>query len=238
MSQPTILIIEDEQSLADILKYNLVSEGYEVLSAADGAEGLRLAQTVVPDLIVLDIMLPLIDGLQVCSQLRSAPETQDIRILMLTAKSEEVDEVVGFNMGADDYVVKPYKLHPLLHRIKALLRRSTGEAPQRDVVEQCGVRVDRLNYRASIEGVELVLTPTELRLLWYLMNQPERTYSRLELLEACRGEDNCSTERTIDVHIKSLRHKLGSRAGLLQTIRGVGYRFFPMDEFGSNVTES
>lgn len=231
MAQERILIIEDEKALADILEYNLVREGYQVFTANDGVEGLEKAQAVEPDLVVLDIMLPSMDGLQICSQLRSNPLTQNIRILMLTAKGEEVDEVVGFNMGADDYVIKPYKLHPLMHRIKALLRRPLGESTQNDLVESCGIRVDRLNYVANLEGAEMLLTPTELRLLWFMMKQPERTYSRLELLEACRGEDNCSTERTIDVHMKSLRQKLGPRAVLMQTVRGVGYRYVPIAEF-------
>ena len=231
MAQERILIIEDEKALADILEYNLVREGYQVFTANDGVEGLEKAQAVEPDLVVLDIMLPAMDGLQICTQLRSNPHTQNIRILMLTAKAEEVDEVVGFSMGADDYVIKPYKLHPLMHRIKALLRRPLGESMQNDLAESCGICVDRLNHVASLENAQIVLTPTELRLLWFLMKQPERTYSRLELLEACRGEDNCSTERTIDVHMKSLRQKLGERAVLLQTVRGVGYRYVPMAKF-------
>ena len=231
MAQDRILIIEDEKALADILEYNLVREGYEVFTANDGVEGLEKAQAIETDLVVLDIMLPSMDGLQICSQLRSNPFTGNIRILMLTAKAEEVDEVVGFNMGADDYVIKPYKLHPLMHRIKALLRRPLGETQQNDFVESCGIKVDRLNYVASLEGVDVVLTPTELRLLWFMMKQPERTFNRLELLEACRGEDNCSTERTIDVHMKSLRQKLAARSVLLQTVRVVGYRYVPSSDF-------
>ena len=231
MVHPRILIIEDEKSLADILEYNLVHEGYDVFTATDGLEGLKKAQTIEPDLIVLDLMLPSLDGLQICSQLRSNSSTRNIRILMLTAKGEEVDEVVGFGMGADDYVIKPYKLRPLLSRIKALLRRPTLQSKESDVIADCGIRVDRLNHVASLDGVEQAFTPTELKLLWFLMKQPERTYTRLELLDAGRGEDNCSTERTIDVHIKSLRHKLGARAPLLQTVRGVGYRYVPLAEF-------
>jgi len=231
MSQARILIVEDDKTLVEILEYNLIRQGYQVITAVDGREGLDKARTLQPDLVVLDIMLPSIDGLQICSQLRSNSQTQDVRILLLTAKGEEVDEVVGFSMGADDYVIKPYKLGPLLHRIKALLRRPGTELKQSSVVDRCGIRVDGLNYFAWIEGRELCLTPTELRLLWFLMNQPERTYGRLELLEASRGEDNCSTERTIDVHIRSLRNKLGARAALLQTVRGVGYRFIPIPKF-------
>lgn len=238
MSQERILIIEDEKSLSEVLEYNLTREGYQVFTAVDGREGLDKARILQPDLVVLDIMLPSLDGLQICSELRSSSQTQDIRILLLTAKEEEVDEVVGFSMGADDYVIKPYRLRPLLHRIKALLRRDRTNLKQNSVVEKCGVRVDGLNYAAWIEGREIVLTPTELRLLWFLMKEPERTYSRLELLEACRGEDNCSTERTIDVHVRSIRCKLEARAGLLQTVRGVGYRFTPLNEYeGDNDKE-
>ncbi|MBH55773.1 MAG: DNA-binding response regulator [Planctomycetaceae bacterium] len=231
MSQERILIIEDEKSLSEVLEYNLTREGYQVFTAVDGREGLDKARILQPDLVVLDIMLPSLDGLQICSELRSSSQTQDIRILLLTAKEEEVDEVVGFSMGADDYVIKPYRLRPLLHRIKALLRRDRTNLKQNSVVEKCGVRVDGLNYAAWIEGREIVLTPTELKLLWFLMKEPERTYSRLELLEACRGEDNSSTERTIDVHVRSIRRKLEARAGLLQTVRGVGYRFTPLNEY-------
>ena len=232
MSQAKILIIEDDRPLSEVLEYNLTREGYQVFTAEDGREGLDKVRILQPDLVVLDVMLPSLDGLQICSQLRSNSQTQDIRILLLTAKEEEVDEVVGFSMGADDYVIKPYKIRPLLYRIKALLRRHRMNSKQNSLVERCGIRVDGLNYAAWIEGREIVLTPTELRLLWFLMKEPERTYSRLELLEACRGEDNCSTERTIDVHVRSLRRKLEARAGLLQTVRGVGYRFTPLTEFG------
>ena len=232
MSQTRILIIEDDKPLSEVLEYNLNREGYQVFTAEDGREGLDKVRILQPDLVVLDVMLPSLDGLQICSQLRSNSQTQDIIILLLTAKEEEVDEVAGFSMGADDYVIKPFKIRPLLHRIKALLCRRRMDLKQNAVVDRCGIRVDGLNYAAWIEGREIFLTPTELRLLWFLMKEPERTYSRLDLLEACRGEDNCSTARTIDVHVGSLRRKLKARAGLLETVRGVGYRFTPLNEFG------
>jgi len=226
MSQQTILIIEDERSLADVLTYNLSNEGYDVLTAYDGQDGLRRAQTALPDLIILDLMLPVMDGLQVCRQLKGNPQTQDIRILMLTAKSEEVDEIVGFNMGADDYVTKPFKIKPLIHRVKALLRRpSASSEAGGDVVASHGVEVDRLNHVARHEGHELNLTPTEFRLLWTLVRRPGRPFSRLELMDACRGEDANALERTIDVHVRSLRQKLGENSNLIETVRGVGYRF-------------
>ena len=225
MAKQTILIIEDEPSLVDVLSYNLNKEGFEVIVATDGQEGLRRAQAVLPDLLILDLMLPVIDGLDVCRQLRSDPKTQGIRILILTAKSEEVDEIVGFSMGADDYVSKPFKLKPLIHRVKALLRRSTAEERSGDIVTIDGIEIDRLNHVAKVDGRELQLTPTEFQLLWTLARQPGRAFARNELMDRCRGEDAPSFERTIDVHIRSLRQKLDNRSGVIETVRGVGYRF-------------
>lgn len=225
MSKPTILIIEDERSLVDVLTYNLKKEGFDVVSASDGQEGLRRAQTALPDLVVLDLMLPVIEGLEVCRQLRSGGRTKDIPILMLTARTEEVDEIVGFQMGADDYVGKPFKVKPLIQRIKALLRRKQAPEATGDIVSSHGIEIDRTQHRAMVEGQELRLTPTEFRLLWSLIRQPGRAFSRQELMEAGMGDDALVLERTIDVHIKSLRQKLGEHADLIETVRGVGYRF-------------
>ena len=227
MSKQKILVIEDERSLVEVLTYNLTSEGFEVISATDGQEGLRRAQRDLPDLVLLDLMLPVIDGLQVCRQLRSDPRTQDLRVLMLTARSEEIDEIVGFNMGADDYVTKPFKIKPLIHRIKALLRRSIPDRAHVDRVAVQGLEIDRLNHQVKVNGDELLLTPTEFRLLWVLARQPGRPFSRHELMDSSRGEDANALERTIDVHIRSLRQKLEDHADLIETVRGVGYRFRP-----------
>ena len=224
MPRETILIVEDEQSLVDVLTYNLTREGYEVEVALDGRDGLQRARSLLPDLVVLDLMLPLIDGLEVCRRLRADTTTQHIRILILTARADEIDEIVGFRMGADDYVVKPFKLKPLIQRIKALLRRPSLGLMEADVVERDGLDIDRLNHRAVLDGNQLDLTPTEFRLLWTLLRQPGRTFSRMDLLDASRGSDANSMERTIDVHVRSLRQKLGDRAELIQTVRGVGYR--------------
>ncbi len=224
MPRETILIVEDEQSLVDVLTYNLTREGYEVEVALDGRDGLQRARTLLPDLVVLDLMLPLIDGLEVCRRLRADTTTQHIRVLILTARADEIDEIVGFRMGADDYVVKPFKLKPLIQRIKALLRRPSLGLMEADVVERDGLDIDRLNHRAVLDGNQLDLTPTEFRLLWTLLRQPGRTFSRMDLLDASRGSDANSMERTIDVHVRSLRQKLGDRAELIQTVRGVGYR--------------
>lgn len=224
MSKQRILVIEDEHALQDILTYNLQAEGYEVLSATDGQQGLLKAQTALPDLVVLDLMLPVIDGLTICRQLRGDAKTRNIRVLMLTAKSEEVDEIVGFNMGADDYVAKPFKVKPLISRIKALLRRPTTDSTKQDVVAVHGLEIDRLNHTAKLNGGELALTPTEFKLLFTLARQPGRTYSRLELLDQARGEDANALERTIDVHVRALRSKLGEAADVICTVRGIGYR--------------
>jgi two-component system phosphate regulon response regulator PhoB len=225
MTKPKILIVEDERALQEVLTYNLEREGFEVVVSSDGQDAIRRARTFEPDVILLDLMLPVIDGLEVCRQLRADTKTQAIRILMLTARSEEVDEIVGFNMGADDYVTKPFKVKPLIHRIKALLRRSSGEQKSRDVVSIHGIEVDRINHTAKANGVVLDLTPTEFRLLWSLAKAAGRPFGRNELMDHCRGEDANALERTIDVHVRSLRHKLGELGDVIETVRGIGYRF-------------
>src|ERR1700730_3306989 len=219
-----VLIIEDERALTDVLAYNLQREGYEAILAHDGQEGLRKAQTLLPDLILLDLMLPGMSGLDVCRELRAGERTRDIPIIMITAKAEETDQVVGFKMGADDYVTKPFSIKVLLERIKALQRRLETATDPADVVEHLCVRIDRLRHRAYVEGRELDLTPTEFRLLECLLRQPGRAFSRHQLMDAAIGEGAIVLERTIDVHIKTLRRKLGS-ADLIETVRGVGYRF-------------
>lgn len=224
MPTQTVLVVEDEKSIADIVIYNLEKEGFEVSWERDGRDGLIAAQANPPDLIVLDLMLPGMDGLQICRHLRSDSRTQDTRILMLTARSEETDEIVGFNMGADDYVTKPFKVRPLMHRVKALLRRNE-QSTARDAISLHGLDIDRLHHTVSFEGQDLDLTPTEFRLLWTLASQPGRPFSRNELMDTARGDDANALERTIDVHVRSLRKKLGEAADIIQTVRGVGYRF-------------
>lgn len=223
-TQPRLLIIEDERSLTKVLAYNLTREGYEVTVAHDGQEGLRKAQTLLPDLILLDLMLPIMGGLDVCRELRAGERTRDIPIVMLTAKAEETDQIVGFSMGADDYVTKPFSMKVLLQRIKALQRRVDSGAEPAELVEHLGVRIDRVRHRATYQGQELQLTPTEFRLLECLLRQPGRAFSRHQLMDAAIGEGAIVLERTIDVHIKTLRRKLGS-SDLIETVRGVGYRF-------------
>ncbi|HEV3237265.1 MAG TPA: response regulator transcription factor [Gemmataceae bacterium] len=224
MAQTRILIIEDERALTEVLRYNLEREGYETIIAHEGQEGLRKAQTLLPDLVLLDLMLPTMNGLDVCRELKAGERTRDIPVIMLTAKAEETDQVVGFSMGADDYVTKPFSVKVLLQRIKVLQRRAEGSTDPVDVVEHLNVRIDRLRHRAYVDGKELDLTPTEFRLLECLLRQPGRAFSRHQLMDAAIGEGAIVLERTIDVHIKTLRRKLGSN-DLIETVRGVGYRF-------------
>ncbi|MEZ6062901.1 MAG: response regulator [Planctomycetaceae bacterium] len=226
MMQPqTVLVIEDEKSIADVVIYNLEKENFRVLWERDGRDGLLKAQSVVPDLVVLDLMLPGMDGLQVCRHLKSDSRTQDVRVLMLTARSEETDEIVGFNMGADDYVTKPFRVRPLIHRVKALLRRSETSSSPKDRISLHGIEIDRVQHTATSDGRDLDLTPTEFRLLWTMASQPGRPFSRNELMDTARGEDANALERTIDVHVRSLRKKLDATASVVETVRGVGYRF-------------
>ena len=225
MTKPRILIIEDERPLTDVLSYNLQREGYEPIVAHDGQEGLRKAQTLLPDAVLLDLMLPVRNGLEVCRELRSGERTRSLPIIMLTAKAEETDQVVGFSLGADDYVTKPFSVKVLMERIKALLRRRDGDGEKTDVINHLGVRIDRVRHRAYVEGQELDLTPTEFRLLESLLRQPGRAFTRAQLMDAAIGEGAIVLERTIDVHVKSLRRKMGAAGEYIETVRGVGYRF-------------
>jgi two-component system phosphate regulon response regulator PhoB len=223
MAGSRVLIIEDERALTEVLAYNLQREGYEVVIAHDGEEGLRKAQTQLPDLIILDLMLPVLNGLDVCREIRAGERTKNIPIVMLTAKAEETDQVVGFSMGADDYVTKPFSVKVLLQRIKALQRRIEGGAEAGHRIEHAGISVDRVRHRALVRGKEIELTPTEFRLLECLLRQPGRAFTRHQLMDGAISDGAIVLERTIDVHIKALRRKLGD-ADLIQTVRGIGYR--------------
>jgi two-component system phosphate regulon response regulator PhoB len=235
MSKPQVLIVEDDRSLADVLTYNLQKAGYHVLVAHDGQDGLNQAQLKTPDLIVLDLMLPVFDGLEVCRRLRADSATRDILVLMLTAKTEESDELIGFSLGADDYVAKPFSVKVLLERIKALRRRRSGEPASDEVTTKQGVTVDRRRHQASAEGKTLQLTRSEFRLLDTLIRQPGRVFHRTELIDAALGEDTMVMERTIDVHIRALRRKLGQSADVIETVRGVGYRYRDTEPVGESV---
>lgn len=226
MPRPKVLIVEDDRSLADVLEYNLQQAGYDVAVACDGQDALNQAALKIPDLIILDVMLPVIDGVEVCRRLRASETTSKCLILMVTAKGEETDQLIGFSMGADDYVIKPFSIKVLLERIKALRRRQSDEAANTgDVVDYKGITIDRVRHRVTCDGLVVDLTPSEFRLLETLIRQPGRAFDRSELIDAALGEDTLVMERTIDVHVRALRKKLGSQAKLVETVRGVGYRF-------------
>lgn len=227
MPKTKILVIEDDRALAKVLEYNLLQNGFEVILSSDGQDGLQQARTKQPSLVLLDLMIPVIDGLEVCKRLRSAPETRDVPIIMLTAKAEETDQVVGYSLGADDYVTKPFSVKVLMERIKSLLRRDQlrQSAEGEDVVTRQGVSIDRIKHRATLHGEQVDLTPSEFRLLETLIRQPGRAFDRTELVDSALGSDAMVLERTIDVHIRSLRKKFGDHADLIETVRGVGYRF-------------
>lgn len=224
MTKPHILVVEDDKSLADVLSYNLEQQGYQISVARDGRDAIQQAEVKTPDLILLDIMLPVLDGLDVCRRLRASAITRDMLIIMLTAKSEEFDQVVGFSVGADDYVSKPFSVRVLMERIKALLRRRDGNTNDHDVLASQGVVVDRRSHRASIGERTLDLTPSEFNLLQAMIRQPGRAFTRAELIDAALGMDAMVLERTVDVHVRALRQKLGAHSSIIETVRGVGYR--------------
>jgi len=221
-----ILIVDDEPTLVATLKYNLEREGYQVLTAADGESGLSLARSNRPDLIVLDLMLPVIDGFEVCRILR---REMTVPILMLTAKTDEVDKVVGLELGADDYVTKPFSMRELLARVRALLRRAeTTPAAEVEVLTAADLQVDLRKREASKSGQPLTLKPKEYELLLFLLRNRGRAFTREQLLDQIWGYDFVGDTRTVDVHVRWLRQKIEdepAKPTRLITIRGTGYRF-------------
>jgi two-component system phosphate regulon response regulator PhoB len=221
---PTVLVVEDEDALATLLQYNLEKEGYRVVQAGDGEEALILVQEELPDLVVLDWMLPKVSGIEVCRRLRQRPESRNLPILMLTARGEESDRVRGLDTGADDYVVKPFAMSELTARIRAVMRRiRPGLADDRVT---CGdIVMDRVGHRVKRGGQEVHLGPTEFRLLDHLMQHPGRVFSREQLLDAVWGSDVYVEARTVDVHIGRLRKALNGKtdADPIRTVRSAGY---------------
>ena len=233
MAPKKILIVEDDRSLAGVLEYNFSNSGYDVFCAHDGVDAINQARAHSPDVIVLDVMIPLLDGIDTCKRLRSDDSTRDTPILMLTAKGEESDHLTGFSAGADDYVVKPFSVRVLMERVKSLLRRhSRAHGAGSDIVISGPIKVDRVKHRVSLDGTALDLTPSEFRLLDTLIRNPGRAFERSQLIDSALGGDSLVLERTIDVHIRSLRKKLGESAESVETVRGVGYRFRDQGETG------
>ncbi len=226
MTTQTVLIIEDEPSLQEILTYNLESRGYHVLVFDEGTEGLEGVRKHIPDIVLLDIMLPGMDGFEVCRHIRSDPLIKHLPVLMMTARGEEIDQLVGFQMGADDYVTKPFKMRILLERTQACLRRTeVCMAYASGRLSADGIVLDRIQFKATIDGEDIAFTPTEFDLLWHLMKHPGRVFNRADLMNAIMGDDTIVLERTIDVHIRALRKKLGGCGDFIETVHGIGYRY-------------
>ena len=227
---PRILIVDDEKDIVDLVAYNLEKEGYEVLKAFDGEKALALVRTKKPALVVLDLMLPGIQGLEVCKRLRRDAETASVPIIMLTAKGEELDRVIGLEVGADDYVTKPFSVKELVARVKAVLRRSgAGRQPDgTEVFEFKGLRIDMRSYEVTVDGRKVTLSPTEFKLLHFLSRNPGRVYSRDQILDKVWGDESFVEPRTVDVHVRRLRAQIEGDENsptYILTVRGVGYKF-------------
>ncbi|MHC4940712.1 MAG: response regulator [Planctomycetota bacterium] len=221
-----ILVVEDELDLLDAVTFALKKDGLKPIRAENGEEALRLVEERSPDLVLLDLMLPGLDGLEVCRRLRSNEKTARIPIIMVTAKAEETDAIIGLGVGADDYIRKPFGLKELVARVRAVLRRSEqpeDSAPR--VVTAGELEVDPARHEARLSGSAINLTATEFRLLYHLVKNRGRVYTRGQLLERAVGSDVIVVERNIDVHVSALRRKLGEYGSRIETIRGVGYRF-------------
>ncbi|OQX69859.1 MAG: DNA-binding response regulator [Sorangiineae bacterium NIC37A_2] len=221
-----IAVVEDEVDLCHVIEFNLAQAGHEVRVAESGRAGLELIQSFKPDLVLLDVMLPEMSGLEVCRQLKSAPETKGILVIMLTARGDEIDRVVGFEMGADDYVVKPFSVRELVLRVAALLRRvAEPKGPAETLITFGNLKLDLEAHRVWVQGVEVELTALEFRLLTLLYERRDRVQSRSTLLDVVWGISAEVTTRTVDTHVKRLREKLGVARDYIETVRGVGYRF-------------
>jgi two-component system alkaline phosphatase synthesis response regulator PhoP len=222
-----ILVVDDEDDLLELVRYNLAKEGYDVVCVGSGEEALKAARKDPPNLIVLDLMLPAVDGLEVCRRLKADARTREVPIVMLTAKSEESDMIAGLDRGADDYIAKPFSPRVLTARIKALLRRHDAQrqAEAELVIEVHELEINPGRHEATLAGRLLELTYTEFALLLFLARRPGWAYTRTQIVDAVKGEDYPVTERSVDVQVAGLRKKLGTFGSYIETVRGVGYRF-------------
>ncbi|OGW82619.1 MAG: hypothetical protein A3C47_02695 [Omnitrophica bacterium RIFCSPHIGHO2_02_FULL_51_18] len=225
MPSQSILVIDDEKDIQKLLQYNLEKEGYKVWSALSGEEGLEAARLKKPDLVILDLMLPGMDGLEVCRLLRSAHETQTIPVIMLTAKGSEVDQVVGLELGASDYISKPFSVKVLTARIKNIFRGRSPKLLATDVIRDGDFVIDRERMMFTVKGKPVLLTKLEFRILSFLMENKGRVFSRDKLLSGAWEGEAFVVDRTVDVHVKSIRCKLGKYRDKIETVRGSGYRF-------------
>jgi len=234
VAKATILVIEDDPDIRELVSYNLGKEGYTVVGVETGEQGLSLLATANPDLIVLDIMLPGADGLEVLRTLKRSAATERIPVIMTTAKSEDSDIVAGLELGADDYVTKPFSPKVLIARARAVLRRVAEKAAPRpgtgEPVAIGGISIDSARHEVSCEGVPVDLSATEFAILDHLMRNAGWVFSRNQIIDSVKGKDYPVTERAVDVQILGLRKKLGTYGDRVQTVRGVGYRFLDSDE--------
>ncbi|WP_045223008.1 response regulator [Desulfonatronum thioautotrophicum] len=225
MAGEKILIVEDEADILQLLEYHLTANGYEVFTATTGLEALKLARRHQPELMLLDLMLPGLDGFEVCRELKHDPHTSSTAVIMLTARGEEVDRVVGLELGADDYVTKPFSPREIVLRVKAVLRRAQHESSPPAVWERKGLRIEEESHRVFVDGQDTELTATEFKLLTELVHGEGKVMNRDQLLNTVWGYQFSGYSRTVDTHIRRLRKKLGPYAEWVETIRGVGYRF-------------
>ncbi len=226
MAREKILVIEDEEDILELVRYNLARNGYQVTGAVTGEQGLELARDSAPDLIILDLMLPGIDGLEICRRLAGDARTGNIPVIMLTAKSEEADVVAGLELGADDYITKPFSPRVLLARIKAVLRRrSSRDQDRQEVIKVHNLVIDPRRHQVLADGKAVELTVTEFKILSLLAGRPGWVFSRYQIVDLVHGEDYAVTDRSVDVQIVGLRKKLGPAGKYIETVRGVGYRF-------------
>lgn len=223
-AEQKILLVDDEQDILEFLSYNLKKEGYSVFIANNGKEAITVAKKVTPDLIILDVMMPDMDGIETCRGLREIPELKNVMIAFLTARNEDYSQIAGFDVGADDYINKPIKPRVLISRIKALLRRGTStESNKTDKVDTGGIKIDRERYVIEKNGVEINLPKKEFELLALLASKPGKVFTREVILDLVWGGDVVVGDRTIDVHIRKLREKIGE--DFIKTIKGIGYKF-------------
>lgn len=226
MRREKILVVEDDSKIRDLIRYHLERERYQFLGTDTGEQALALAEREAPDLVLLDLMLPRMDGLEVCRALRAIPATSGILIVLLTARTEEIDIVAGLEAGADDYITKPFLPRVLLARIRAILRRRDGAGSAAELpLSAQDLEVDTARHLVTLRGQAVHLTLTEFRILAHLLRQSGRVVTRSRILEAVQDGDTIVMERTIDVHLASLRKKLGADGARIVTVRGVGYRF-------------
>jgi DNA-binding response OmpR family regulator len=226
VSKRKIVIIEDEPDILEVLSYNLRREGFEILTSADGIQGLALVKREHPDLVLLDLMLPGIDGIEICTSIKKNPDTQHTLLIMVTAKGEESDIVLGLGVGADDYISKPFSPKELVARVKAVMRRGVLLETQqpREKITHGELTIDAAKYRVTYGTREVKLTATEFRILQYLASHPGRVFTREQLLNHALGDDVVVVDRNIDVHVRGIRKKLEVEPPLIETIRGIGYR--------------